>query len=286
MTDSAQSLRDQLQRLSDAARPEPRARCGAEYRGGACTRRLGHLGSHNVSTYREKMQEEQAFRDACVNYVRAHVLAPAVGGEAAAPDDVAALRAQVAAAEQRVRDLHAEKWRDGPLLTCPWCGVDQRGRIANAQISHLIECGDRRQAAPPESGQSLRDQLQADLAHSEENERLLATHAVRLETAVEALRPLFDLCRAHYDGTNLMIERRAQHQDEPEAGEILRAAYRALAAYDRAALPASGGAAAAPHASLSAAAPTAPGDAAPRERSRLEGDTRGEAAPRGLRSTT
>ncbi len=36
---------------------------------------------------------------------------------------------------------------DGKLLTCPWCGEDQRGRIANAQISHLIECGDRARAA-------------------------------------------------------------------------------------------------------------------------------------------
>ena len=36
--------------------------------------------------------------------------------------------------------------QDGPLLTCPWCGADQTGRIANAQISHLIECGDRERA--------------------------------------------------------------------------------------------------------------------------------------------
>ena len=38
---------------------------------------------------------------------------------------------------------------DGPLLTCPWCGADQTGRIANAQISHLIECGDRSKVTPP-----------------------------------------------------------------------------------------------------------------------------------------
>ena len=45
----------------------------------------------------------------------------------------------------------AEREKDGPLFTCPWCAVSLVDKIAHAQISHLIECGDRRNAGPPAS---------------------------------------------------------------------------------------------------------------------------------------
>jgi hypothetical protein len=32
---------------------------------------------------------------------------------------------------------------DGYLLSCPWCGADMRGKISQAQMQHLIDCGDK-----------------------------------------------------------------------------------------------------------------------------------------------
>jgi hypothetical protein len=34
----------------------------------------------------------------------------------------------------------------GYLITCPWCGLSIEDRILQAQMSHLIECGDRKEA--------------------------------------------------------------------------------------------------------------------------------------------
>ena len=36
--------------------------------------------------------------------------------------------------------------KDGPLFSCPWCAERLEHKISGAQISHLITCGDKRQA--------------------------------------------------------------------------------------------------------------------------------------------
>src|SRR3990167_6139854 len=51
------------------------------------------------------------------------------------------------AAAARAQARAEERANDGPLLTCPWCGTGLVGRIAQAQISHLIDCGDSYRAA-------------------------------------------------------------------------------------------------------------------------------------------
>jgi hypothetical protein len=39
-----------------------------------------------------------------------------------------------------------QKWERGFLISCPWCGLATRGEPVSKQVSHLIECGDKRVA--------------------------------------------------------------------------------------------------------------------------------------------
>jgi hypothetical protein len=71
-------------------------------------------------------------------------------------------------------------------------------------------------------------ELRADIAEltaamAESEPRLMAEHA-----AVLACIPFVNLCRRWFDGTDLHISRAALHEDEPEIGELLRVAARAL----------------------------------------------------------
>jgi hypothetical protein len=61
---------------------------------------------------------------------------------------------QIVAKAVRERDE-----RDGPLLSCPWCQADQTGKIIEAQLSHLIECGDRQRAQQAEEIARLKEQI-------------------------------------------------------------------------------------------------------------------------------
>ena len=59
-----------------------------------------------------------------------------------------------------------ERAKDGPLLSCPWCSEDQRGRIAQRQIDHLIACGDRQIPAARAEQREASADLIYELAHS------------------------------------------------------------------------------------------------------------------------
>lgn len=57
------------------------------------------------------------------------------------------LAEKINALTQVYRDaIDAERTKDGPLLTCPWCAALLTDKIAHAQISHLISCGDAERA--------------------------------------------------------------------------------------------------------------------------------------------
>jgi hypothetical protein len=88
------------------------------------------------------------------------------------------------AAAQSDAGAREEREKDGPLLTCPWCGIALTEKITAAQTRHLIECGDRSRAQLAAAEQAVRELAATCRKVIAEREAL--TGELRLALAMDA----------------------------------------------------------------------------------------------------
>lgn len=97
---------------------------------------------------------------------------------------------------------------------------DRQDRVCECRVCAALPAA---QAELARAGEGADDARELQAAIDEAEPRLQAEHA-----AVEAARPFVNLCRQGFDGRDLLIYRAGQHADEPEIGDLLRAAALAL----------------------------------------------------------